>query len=570
MGNNNYFCKFDFLASLPEVKTYFEKEYPIITSKQEEFYVLIGDDDKNPADTILESYANTSFRNKYPVTLVGYVRLNARWFSNLLERKESPEYFDILIRWTFGIVSWLQNMIDAHLLSAVMACGKRREPKFYFAFMPEFFGTDELTLSESAQAKVLSEIEDKFVEFLLTTGFPAVHITSDVVRVTIHEFCQCYKNLKKNAYVEPPTLPDAQHALTSRDLLTFFQGKDAVQERISDITKMALRDFASELNKHAKVWVLYSNMLMKRHEMSLAGMNYKYKRIERKHTKSEKFTCPDLRLVFHRLYGVSEQNVKFIKENEYEVVLNNGRKFCVNGQKWYEDDTNFEGDGGIALVNHLSGYPPTDQTSALHELASVFPKDIAKKFYIHNANLTIHDVIARLKKEPYKFPILSEELWESAMLKLQDYLLVPKNMLQFFHENGLLLCDKWGCILYVCDQKSGVFRTIFRKSQVHALIEQPTQDALPFFLPGKRKKVIITENPIVALKVKGQEFEADVLAYGVMMPIVRLLGYIQDKDIVVYSVSNTALPKALTEFLIRYGFHFQIEYGYVKDKKCQS
>jgi hypothetical protein len=510
-----------------------------------------------------------SYKNKYPVTLVGHMRLHGKWFSNMLERELSPEFFDVLISYGQNTVAWLKNMVDPNLISAFIAGGSHREPKFYYVFQPEYFDKEDLTLSESNQRKILAELEDKFVEYNLNMGFPATPSFREFMGMSQSEFTG-YSKMVHTEYVPEEQKIDLDKGMTLRDRLTMILGGQTLQQRANDIAFLANRESDIKLQKLIKACAFDVRLFRMHLRNKLTASNFLMLRRDRKYENLERKNGPDLKVLFSRLYNGSIRQLDPKIPNYFEAVLPNGRKFFVHGDKWREIGTNNTSYGAISIVNHISGYPPKEFADAANELESCFPREIvANAVRLHAKPLAL-DALRVIRDLPFRLPPHSEKDWEQGIDNLLKFHNIPKNVLAYFHDKGLITADKNGGINFACDQLTGAFRLYFSENCENAFLLQPLANALPFYLPGSRNKLIITENPLVALKVKSQDFESCVLAYGNNMPITRLLCYVRGKDIILHRETNGPISKLLIDFLIDYGFHYCLQYGYVLDKKSTT
>jgi hypothetical protein len=565
LGTFTYFLKFDFLNNLPEVRAYFQREFPNPLSREEEYFMLVGDPNENPSTSIIRSYELMESQNRFPVTLVGFVRLNARWFSNLLERYHSVEYYDILVKWGHNVVSWLQNTVDNDLMMALISVGLSREPKIYFVFKPQFFDKNEMTLTRAHQYLVLSELEDRFIKYMITMGLPAVSDLQDIVYMTRKDWGYARMRVRNWDLPDPPEY-DIRRTLTFKDYFLFLVGGNGLKQRLG------------ELYATAKTFFFFNEFFMRTERQeylrACSHMNDYYVNQnksnnikELKRSSGESLRGPDPIQVLWRLYGIRQAPTKDHKDTTYEAITQNGLRICLRALDWYVEGTDISGKGSIQLVNYLSGYPKEDHSSAVHELSALFPKESIQKSMLFEMRFSIGKALDSYLSKPYALPILSEDLWSEYCEKLIKYMRVPKNYLDFLHQQGIVLADTKGAVLFVCDQKSGAFRLIFKNKNEFGSLEQPDSMSLPFYLPGTTERVIITENPVIAVKVKAQQFQHSVIAYGSHTPMNHLLMYLHCQEIVVHCEHNAVIPKALTDFLTYYDFTFLVQFGYTFDKK---
>ncbi|MDR2198262.1 MAG: hypothetical protein LBR53_02185 [Deltaproteobacteria bacterium] len=562
MGNNNYFIKMDFLESESEIKAFFQRDFPNITSIEDEVYILAGEKDIEPQDILLNIYNNPVKLKNKPVTIAGSVKLNVKWFHNLHEGEYSPEFFDILFYWGFAVLHWLENQVDPNILSAIISCGYRREPKLYFVFKPEFMHDINISLSESRQRLILAELEDKFVEYLLSLGLGATTNMQDFEYASLKEFNTFGKLFQAGKICEMPEI-DFERVVTQKDYYLYLRGGEPLRKRLTELAGMAFQEFGSKFHKTFTAGTEELIRESRHNATRQAKLNFLARKAERYAERSESVKGPNLRLVLTRLYGADQSENKLDQASEYEFLLPNGRRIAVHKEKWSEFGTEDSGNGAISLINQLSGYPRSDYSSAFRELCSVFSKDSAQKALLYYLTQDTKESVELLLKTTFKMPETSEDYWEKLKVNLPHYEKISPWFLDFFHRKGFISADIRGSLLFVCDQSSGVFRMRFKNTNEFATLESPRRDSLPFFLPGNRRKLIIAENPLLALKLKEREFDAEVLAYGEFTPLTRLLPYLQGRNIVIHHAAKGPHPTTLKEFLLNMDFHFFLEYGYV-------
>jgi hypothetical protein len=574
LPNKNYFLKFEFLSSPSQVRTYFERGFPNADVPEEELYVMVGDKDGKPGKRVMEAYGESGPNRRYPVTLVGHMRLSGRWLVNMLERELSPEFFDVLSWFGQATVAWLRNVVSSELISALFSFGKHREPKLYYVFAPVALDDDALIPSLSNQSTLVSELESKYIEHLLSLGFGAATCARGIAFKTLKEY---YDYAKRSREPQPHRDPniDAARPLTARDLLTFLVGGKAWDERRGTLELIADREGNAANLKLIKAsyiehirYRLHNRNKLVRYNKRLLREDWRYQRVSSR-------MGPDPRLVLMRLYNALPDPKSVSSVEGTRMVLPNGRCLRVREDKWEEEEggRGLKGEGSIDLVNQLSGYPVDDISQAAHELSCHFGgKTVSKAVSGQLLRWFLPPALKTLSRLPFPLPEASEERWEEGLGRLSGFTAIPEAALRLFHDKGLILCDRAGGTHFVCDRGSGSFRLAFPgPGPGKAFLEAPNPNALPFFLPGLSPRLVIAPDPVMALRAKLHDFDSGALAYGRFMALDRLPPYLEGKELKIIPAVNKpvrrppksglrkpppkpplrALPRGLPSFLAR-------------------
>jgi hypothetical protein len=526
--------------------------------------VLGGSCPENPKKAVLQAYERAEAGGlRPPVTLAGFVRLNAKWFMSLTEGEDSPEHWDILVWWAGAVFTWLKEAIDPSVLSCVLSCGKR-EPKIYFVFSPEFSEGGCAPLSAARRRKVILELEDRLIHFMLASGLPAEACTQEFTYDTLQEYLS-WSGFVRGGGKPRTTEPDLRRALTWKDSLTWIKGGDAWRRRLCDLSFQALHDGSLDLIKMAAASQQVANMSRLHSETQERMLSSLHDWGQRLGKQAEALKGPDLRLVLTRLYTAQRAPEAPSGGGFQDYVLPNERRIAVKGEDWAERGTEFGGDGALSLAAHLSGGGADGALRGLRELRAAFPRQSAEAAFLYHISRSPEGLAEKLLGCPFSLPETSEELWPDALSDLAGHLRAPRNVLEALHAAGLLLADSQGNLLMVCDRVSGAFGASFHARRGFAVTWGPGPRALPFYVPGTRGKIFICEDPLTAVKIKGREPAAHTLAFCRGMPLERLDPYLDGKEIVLHFKTCGRVSGPLADHLLSSGRRFLTEFGYVRD-----
>jgi hypothetical protein len=264
---------------------------------------------------------------------------------------------------------------------------------------------------------------------------------------------------------------------------------------------------------------------------------------------------PKLENVLSRLYHAKELEVNGEKYPlHYEVGLVKKKIVLLDSHTFQDPETGKIGEGAMDLVIHISGYG-SDVNSAARDLSGAFTLgELGKAFAFHKVKTFDENFTEDLGlNSPYILPKVLEETWPRVLSFLMEEG-VEKGIAQKYHEERLILSDKWGGAIFVCDKASGAFHVNTRGLRWNPKLNSPEKRALPFYLPGTLKETIIAETPVKALKAK-TNYQGTVLVLGMLSPPQTLAPYLKDQRVILERFRNGHLRKKILQYLLDGNFN---------------
>jgi hypothetical protein len=249
---------------------------------------------------------------------------------------------------------------------------------------------------------------------------------------------------------------------------------------------------------------------------------------------------------------------KEVKETENldikTFILYDGRYVSVNNAKWYDHKKDKAGLGSKTLIDSILGLNPEDAMAEmiLAENIDVTAAKQSSDFYRCNV-LAEQMYEARHTWNPLPPP--DEELWPKAKLKLIERG-VKEYIVDYYHERGLVYGNIHGNLVFVCQDK-GMFMLFSGSGGIERdAWLWPSEVSGPFVLEGLEKDIwsnvkspldkteehlveaknpeelILTDNPLTALKVKAVNIGQKVLAISPRILPSVLIPQIKDRPII--------------------------------------
>jgi hypothetical protein len=242
-------------------------------------------------------------------------------------------------------------------------------------------------------------------------------------------------------------------------------------------------------------------------------------------------------------------------------VLPNGRELETDGLSWREPAAGAWGYGSLSLAVRLSGYGAAGAAAALSEIAGAFGKEEAARalafFRASSAPARLEAALAR----PPLSPVPAECAWGEARGFLAGRLGIPALLVDLYHNEGLLLADRWGSALFVCEGGRGCFRMNHPGAAGPYDARHPRAPAPPFVLRGSGACAAVTDSPGRALLLKSLQIEAAVLVLGRRSDPRGLLPALSGKRILVAGPARDAGLLRVKAFLQGSGLKFSASPG---------
>ncbi|MDR2352443.1 MAG: hypothetical protein LBF22_04645 [Deltaproteobacteria bacterium] len=548
---------FEALKTPAKVRAYFRDIFPNPKENNPHTLLLVGDNQENPEDIILEKISSGHLAADTDLAVAGIVLSNVEWFYRLEDETLTEKAAKILSLWESLTIAWLKKS-KCQIIKAVRHVDKNHQTKIHFvvwgkALLESYFPESPLTsISLRSLALVFEKLNNDYIDYLNKFGlFSFAGIEKPNHWKIVNYYNQSFEwkkstNLETMEGLFPPQPPKIQIKVPA---ISF--SPDNPQNLFKYIRSTASLIFKEQYG--ALYQKLYVGTLERRR---LKIHQAKYQDVLKKRQLStEVFSSeaalirgPDLEDVLKFLYGAICLPGSSATLRIYE--LPNGEKIQVTGDSFFSQRTLEKGLGAIRLVMYLSGYKKAEE--AIHELHSCFSKELISGAWAYYQSLFAKDNFERILLEPFKFPVVSESTWGEARGFLEKNAELKVGTLDKFHRKKLILSDKWGAILFVCDKKTGVF---FLSSELRLNtfnMEDPGVNALPFWLPGSNKRVIITKNPLEAFKVREQDPSSAILALGKRTRFMTILPYLKGKMVELWIADPS-----LEDYLRREGVVFQ-------------
>jgi hypothetical protein len=267
-------------------------------------------------------------------------------------------------------------------------------------------------------------------------------------------------------------------------------------------------------------------------------------------------------------YNLKRRPIEKVREDSESpdiknFILTDGRYISTNKFKWYDHLKGKFGVGSKTLIDHLLGLNPNDST-AEEILARHFDLLAAKQSIDYYRSHVLAEALYEEREAYCPLPISVEELWPEARLKLIQRGL-NENIIDYYHNLGLIYVNHIGYIVFLC-QDSGFFLLI-PCSNTDDKWWWPGRTAGPFVLSGletfkgsnvmsplenskdsslttkKTQTLILTDNPLTALKVKAENLGQKVLAVGPRIQTNVLISQIKNQSIVLAAQDSQSLER---------------------------
>ncbi|MDR2350044.1 MAG: hypothetical protein LBF41_05380, partial [Deltaproteobacteria bacterium] len=260
--------------------------------------------------------------------------------------------------------------------------------------------------------------------------------------------------------------------------------------------------------------------------------------------------------------------------------LSPDREIEIRGNEFRCSWDDSRGTGSLELTEKLSGHPKERRENAVRELLGKFSEKEVLAALTADALGSLEEDYESVIREPYELPDLSDELFRSACFPyLTETLGLNPELVLKLREEGLVLSDRRGGILFACEEKSGVFvlntagARIFPRRPppepknprtLHEFLlalgampwlsnlefVQPGSDALPFVLKGDSDTLTIMKNPVKALLYKEAFPNDTVLTLGTKTDPSALEKHMAGKKLVItYPYRPAVKNRALARFL---------------------
>jgi hypothetical protein len=518
--------------------------YDVLRQKKENV-LLLGSSEGDIAEEALRILGEEN-REGFPKVLIkGDIFPFMSWFFQLGDNDYSVRNPKLVKLWFTHVKNWLNEISGGNVLKAIGTNNPKRKPSVIFLVRGSSLANLENLNFNSKTRDYAETLKNSYRDYLETRGLKSKDVKIKPSYEAIKEYYSLIKKIETDNIIERPyhNFDFLSKKIEAKSRIN----QSAIEEILIESLDYIYKSRYHKLNKSLKYMLIEMDRLNNDFEDGKFRIEREKKKVEYFKREADIIRDIDLGEVITKLYG-GEESSKNSKTGKI-FVISGEREIDVNLEDWTDLKDNVKGRGAIELIRHLSGYPDGDDIfPMIRELLSTFPEEAVCRSANFKYSQDEEYLKSMFKNAKYEPPAASEKHWKEA----RSYLLkirINRQIIDLCHRMGLIKTDRHGSILFVCDKESGVFLLPTKGPYDASKFQNPLKDSLPFFLEGLEDRVILTDNPIEALRCKESDPLASVISLGCESELSILREYLNDKEIIFSCREGTKFSKKLHRYL---------------------